>query len=459
MSELFGPIYSALGTGANIKVIGVGGGGGNALNHMVNSFDPASLGSDSMGSIEFFSVNTDAQALRASSVKNTIQIGAEITQGLGVGGNPAKAHQAAEEDREALSNMIAGANMVFIAAGMGGGTGTGAAPVIAEIAKSQGALTVGIVTKPFLFEQNKRSRIANAGIQELSKHVDSLIIIENEKLLTTLPKNVRYDEAFSEANNVLRNAVLGISSMIISHGMVNVDFNDVREVMLGMGRALMGTGIAEGENRAEEAAKMAIASPLLEDMDLSGAKGILVNIVSGRDIGLHEISAVMQCVTASIDKENATVIYGSAFDDNMEGKIRVTLVATGIGSDGQGGVKENVGGYSVQPPQVQVTQMQSPQVQVTQMQPPPYNGSNSQPPASPVGYHNQPNNMGTPHTMNTNTVGYQPTNPEPLYAPNTVGNTATQVSRAPENPEPATVGSKDLWTPIPQFMQNRNNNG
>lgn len=204
---------------------------------------------------------------------------------------------------------------------------------------------------------------------------------------------------------------------------------------------------------------MAIASPLLEDMDLSGAKGILVNIVSGRDIGLHEISAVMQCVTASIDKENATVIYGSAFDDNMEGKIRVTLVATGIGSDGQGGVKENVGGYSVQPPQVQVTQMQSPQVQVTQMQPPPYNGSNSQPPASPVGYHNQPNNMGTPHTMNTNTVGYQPTNPEPVYAPNAVGNTATQVSRAPENPEPATVGSKDLWTPIPQFMQNRNNNG
>lgn len=329
---LFEPIFDVQGDeGARIKVIGVGGGGGNALNHMVRSFDPNSLGSDSMGSIEFFSVNTDAQALRTSEVTNTVQIGANVTKGLGAGGDPNKAHQAAEEDRDALANMIDGANMVFIAAGMGGGTGTGAAPVVAQISKEKGALTVAIVTKPFYFEQTKRCRYAEQGIQELSKHVDSLIIIENDKLLTVLPKNVTYEAAFAEANNVLRNSVIGISSMIISNGLVNVDFNDVREVMSGMGRALMGTGIAEGENRAEEAAKMAVASPLLEDTDLRGAKGVLVNIVSGRDLGLHEVRIIMDCVTENIDKNSATVIYGSAFDDSMEGKIRVTLVATGIG--------------------------------------------------------------------------------------------------------------------------------
>ena len=220
--------------------------------------------------------------------------------------------------------------MVFIAVGMGGGTGTGAAPVIAEIAKSQGALTVGIVTKPFTFEGRKRSGYADQGIRELAKHVDSLIIIQNDKLLKVLPKNVKFSEAFGVANDVLRNAVLGITDMITSEGLVNVDFADVKKVMSEMGRAMMGTGIAEGENRAENAAKEAVASPLLEDVDLSGAKGILVNISSGYDIELAEVNTIMEYVTSFADPD-AAIIFGSAFYPEMEGKIRVTLVATGIG--------------------------------------------------------------------------------------------------------------------------------
>ncbi len=219
---MFEPIFEAT-QDAVIKVIGVGGGGGNALNHMVNSTQ------SDVGSVEFFSVNTDAQVLRSSSVRNTIQIGATLTKGLGAGGDPNVGHQAAEEDREALSNMIDGADMVFIAAGMGGGSGTGAAPVIAEIAKSKGALTVGIVTKPFSFEGKKRSGYAEQGIRELAKHVDSLIIIQNDKLLKVLPKNVKFNEAFGVANDVLRNAVLGITDMITSEGLVNVDFADVKK--------------------------------------------------------------------------------------------------------------------------------------------------------------------------------------------------------------------------------------
>ncbi|KAE9541955.1 cell division protein FtsZ [Ursidibacter maritimus] len=320
---MFEPIFETT-QDAVIKVIGVGGGGGNALNHMVASQ------SDEVGSVEFFSVNTDAQVLRSSVVRNTIQIGANLTKGLGAGGDPNVGHQAAEEDRDALSSMLAGADMVFIAAGMGGGSGTGAAPVIAEIAKSQGALTVGIVTKPFSFEGRKRSAYAEQGIKELAKHVDSLIIIQNDKLLKVLPKNVKFNEAFGVANDVLRNAVLGITDMITSEGLVNVDFADVKKVMSEMGRAMMGTGIAEGENRAENAAKEAVASPLLEDVDLSGAKGILVNISSGYDIELAEVNTIMEYVTSFADPD-AAIIFGSAFYPEMEGKIRVTLVATGIG--------------------------------------------------------------------------------------------------------------------------------
>ncbi|QLB20418.1 cell division protein FtsZ [Vespertiliibacter pulmonis] len=320
---MFEPIYEST-QDAVIKVIGVGGGGGNALNHMV------STQSEDAGSVEFFSVNTDAQVLRSSAVRNTIQIGATVTKGLGAGADPNVGHQAAEEDRDALTNMLAGADMVFIAVGMGGGTGTGAAPVIAEIAKNQGALTVGIVTKPFSFEGRKRSGYAEQGIKELAKHVDSLIIIQNDKLLKVLPKNVKFSEAFGVANDVLRNAVLGITDMITSEGLVNVDFADVKKVMSEMGRAMMGTGIAEGENRAENAAKEAVASPLLEDVDLSGAKGILVNISSGFDIELAEVNTIMEYVTSFADPD-AVIILGSAFNAEMEGKIRVTLVATGIG--------------------------------------------------------------------------------------------------------------------------------
>lgn len=407
-----GNIFSdPIGSSAVIKVIGVGGGGGNALNHMVSSFEPEAFGEGSMGSIEFFSVNTDAQALRTSKVTNTIQIG---ETGLGAGGDPNKAHKAAEESREALSTMISGANMVFIAAGMGGGTGTGAAPVVAEIAKSQGALTVAIVTKPFYFEQMKRSRYAEQGIQELSKHVDSLIIIENDKLLSVLPKNVTYEAAFMEANDVLRNSVMGISSMIISNGLVNVDFEDVCQVMTGMGRALMGTGVAEGENRAEEAARMAVASPLLEDMDLTGAKGVLVNIVSGRDLGLLEVKTIMDCVTESVDKANATVIYGSVFDDSMEGKIRVTLVATGIGQQEEVVVQK--GGML---------------------------GNNV--PQSPI-----------PNPQQTGMLGGNQVTGGGYAQPNQFGNPQQPITSS----TPTTADRNNMWSPssmIPGFMGNKNN--
>ncbi|ANF61583.1 cell division protein FtsZ [[Haemophilus] ducreyi] len=321
---MFEPVYEVT-QDAVIKVVGVGGGGGNALNHMVDSHL-----NEGVGGVEFFSVNTDAQVLRTSSVRQTIQIGANITKGLGAGANPNVGRQAAEEDREALSNMLAGADMVFISAGMGGGTGTGAAPVIADIAKSQGSLTVAIVTKPFRFEGNKRMNYAEQGIQELSKHVDSLIIIPNDKLLKVLPKNTKMIDAFNAANDILRNAVLGITDMITSPGLVNVDFADVKTVMSEMGRAMMGTGIAEGEDRAERAVHDAVASPLLEDVDLSGAKGILVSISSDDNLELNEVDIIMDYIH-SFAAADATIVFGTSIYPEAEGKLRVTLVATGIG--------------------------------------------------------------------------------------------------------------------------------
>ncbi|ABY68630.1 cell division protein [Actinobacillus pleuropneumoniae serovar 3 str. JL03] len=326
---MFEPIYETT-QDAVIKVVGVGGGGGNALNHMVDG----NLNNEGVGGVEFFSVNTDAQVLRTSSVRQTIQIGANITKGLGAGANPNVGRQAAEEDREALSNMLAGADMVFISAGMGGGTGTGAAPVIADIAKSQGSLTVAIVTKPFRFEGNKRMNYAEQGIQELSKHVDSLIIIPNDKLLKVLPKNTKMMDAFKAANDILRNAVLGITDMITSPGLINVDFADVKTVMSEMGRAMMGTGIAEGEDRAEHAAHDAVASPLLEDVDLSGAKSILVSISSGLDIELNEVDVIMDYIH-SFAAPDATIVFGTSVYPETVGKLRVTLVATGIASSGR----------------------------------------------------------------------------------------------------------------------------
>ncbi|WP_105900705.1 cell division protein FtsZ [Vibrio gangliei] len=310
---------------AVIKVVGVGGGGGNAVEHMVR---------ESIEGVEFISVNTDAQALRKVSVSNVIQIGGDITKGLGAGANPQVGRDSALEDREAIKAVLAGADMVFIAAGMGGGTGTGAAPVIAEVAKELGILTVAVVTKPFSFEGKKRMAFAEQGIEELSKHVDSLITIPNEKLLKVLGRGITLLEAFAKANDVLKNAVQGIAELITRPGMMNVDFADVRTVMSEMGHAMMGSGIATGEDRAEEAAEIAISSPLLEDIDLAGARGVLVNITAGLDMRLEEFETVGNTVKA-FASDNATVVIGTSLDPDMSDEIRVTVVATGIGNSQQ----------------------------------------------------------------------------------------------------------------------------
>ena len=308
---------------AVIKVIGVGGGGGNAVEHMVR---------ERIEGVEFFAVNTDAQALRKTAVGQTIQIGTGITKGLGAGAIPEVGRNAAEEDREALRNALDGADMVFIAAGMGGGTGTGAAPVVAEVAKELGILTVAVVTKPFNFEGKKRMAFAEAGITELSKHVDSLITIPNDKLLKVLGRGISLLDAFGAANDVLKGAVQGIAELITRPGLMNVDFADVRTVMSEMGYAMMGSGVARGEDRAEEAAEMAISSPLLEDIDLSGARGVLVNITAGFDLRLDEFETVGNTIRA-FASDNATVVIGTSLDPEMHEELRVTVVATGIGMD------------------------------------------------------------------------------------------------------------------------------
>ncbi|MFD1804129.1 cell division protein FtsZ [Mixta tenebrionis] len=308
---------------AVIKVIGVGGGGGNAVEHMVR---------ERIEGVEFFAVNTDAQALRKTAVGQTIQIGTNITKGLGAGANPEVGRTSAEEDREALRSALDGADMVFIAAGMGGGTGTGAAPVVAEVAKDLGILTVAVVTKPFNFEGKKRMAFAEQGIAELSKHVDSLITIPNDKLLKVLGRGISLLDAFGAANDVLKGAVQGIAELITRPGLMNVDFADVRTVMSEMGYAMMGSGVACGEDRAEEAAEMAISSPLLEDIDLSGARGVLVNITAGFDLRLDEFETVGNTIRA-FASDNATVVIGTSLDPEMNDELRVTVVATGIGMD------------------------------------------------------------------------------------------------------------------------------
>ncbi|MDX6021454.1 cell division protein FtsZ [Scandinavium sp. V105_16] len=308
---------------AVIKVIGVGGGGGNAVEHMVR---------ERIEGVEFFAVNTDAQALRKTAVGQTIQIGNGITKGLGAGANPEVGRNAADEDREALRAALEGADMVFIAAGMGGGTGTGAAPVVAEVAKDLGILTVAVVTKPFNFEGKKRMAFAEQGIAELSKHVDSLITIPNDKLLKVLGRGISLLDAFGAANDVLKGAVQGIAELITRPGLMNVDFADVRTVMSEMGYAMMGSGLASGEDRAEEAAEMAISSPLLEDIDLSGARGVLVNITAGFDLRLDEFETVGNTIRA-FASDNATVVIGTSLDPDMNDELRVTVVATGIGMD------------------------------------------------------------------------------------------------------------------------------
>lgn len=308
---------------AVIKVIGVGGGGGNAVEHMVRQ---------NIEGVEFITVNTDAQALRNSSANTTLQIGGGITKGLGAGANPEVGRDAAMEDREALRELLTGSDMVFIAAGMGGGTGTGAAPIVAEVAREMGILTVAVVTKPFSFEGKKRMGFAAHGIEELSKNVDSLITIPNDKLLKVLGRGISLLDAFKAANDVLLGAVQGIAELITRPGLINVDFADVRTVMREMGTAMMGTGSASGDDRAEEAAEKAISSPLLEDVDLAGARGILVNITAGMDMTIEEFETVGNAVKA-FASENATVVVGTVIDPEMHDELRVTVVATGIGAE------------------------------------------------------------------------------------------------------------------------------
>lgn len=307
---------------AVIKVVGVGGGGGNAVQHMVDNH---------IDGVDFICANTDAQALRNVHSRSIIQLGGDLTKGLGAGANPDIGRQAAIEDRERIAEAIGGADMVFITAGMGGGTGTGGAPVVAEVAKELGILTVAVVTKPFPFEGRKRMNIADQGLKQLSEHVDSLITIPNEKLLAVLGKNTSLLDAFKEANNVLHGAVQGIADLITRPGMINVDFADVRTVMSEMGQAMMGTGTATGDNRAREAAEAAIGSPLLEDVDLQGARGILVNVTAGFDLSLGEFSEV-GTVVEEFASENATVVVGTVIDPELTDELRVTVVATGLGA-------------------------------------------------------------------------------------------------------------------------------
>ena len=305
---------------AVIKVIGVGGGGGNAVNHMVGNH---------IEGVEFICANTDAQALRKLNVGTIIQLGVELTKGLGAGTNPEIGKHAAQENKDRIKEVLQGADMVFLTAGMGGGTGTGAIPVIAEIARDMGILTIAVVTKPFLFEGKKKQAVAEQGILELEKYVDSLITIPNQKLLPVLGNNVSLMSAFKAANDVLLDAVQGITELIVHPGMINVDFADVRTVMSGMGAAIMGSGVASGEHRAREAAEKAIACPLLEDINLQGARGILVNI-SASDMGIAEFDEVGNIVH-EFASEDAIIKIGMAVDPSLGDELKVTVVATGMG--------------------------------------------------------------------------------------------------------------------------------
>jgi cell division protein FtsZ len=308
-----------LGSVAKIKVIGVGGGGGNAVNRMIAS--------DVVG-VEFWSFNTDAQALLQSSASKRFQMGQKLTRGLGAGGNPAIGQKAAEESRDDIAAAVEGADLVFITAGMGGGTGTGAAPIIAEVAKEAGALTVGIVTRPFTFEGRRRGQQAEEGIAGLQSRVDTLIVIPNDKLLSVISEQTPVQEAFRVADDILRQGVQGISDIIMIPGLVNVDFADIRAIMADAGSAMMGIGIGSGKSRAREAAMTAISSPLLET-SVEGASGVVFNITGGEDMTLHEVNAAAETIYEVVD-QNANIIFGAVIDPKMDGEIRITVIATGF---------------------------------------------------------------------------------------------------------------------------------
>jgi cell division protein FtsZ len=310
--------------GAKIRVVGVGGGGGNAINSMIEK---------GLHGVDFYAINTDLQALERNKAPNKIQIGKNLTRGLGAGADPSIGHRAAEEDRDEITRALSGSDMVFITAGMGGGTGTGGAPMVANIAKSLGALVVGIVTRPFNCEGRKRSAQADTGLEELKKQVDTLIVIPNQKLLTIVDRNTPLKEAFDIANQVLYGATRGISELITVPGLINVDFADVRTVMREMGDAVMGSGLATGENRAIEAAHAAISSPLLEDVTISGAQGVLVNITGGSNMSLLEVEEATEIIREAAG-EDANVILGAVVDDEIENEIMVTVIATGFNRRG-----------------------------------------------------------------------------------------------------------------------------
>jgi len=305
---------------AVIKVVGVGGCGGNAVDHMIN---------EGVDGVEFICANTDSQALKRNKAKTLLQLGPNVTKGLGAGANPDIGREAAMEDRERIIELIEGADMLFLTAGMGGGTGTGAAPIVAEAARELGILTVAVVTKPFAFE-GKRQKIAMQGLEELCRHVDSLIVIPNDKLMQVLGEDVSMLDAFKAANTVLHGAVAGIAEVIKCPGLVNVDFADVRTVMSEMGMAMMGSAVAAGLDRAHSAAEQAVASPLLEDVNLAGARGVLVNITASSSLKMKEVHEVMNTIKG-FTAEDATVIVGTVIDETMEDRLRVTMVATGLG--------------------------------------------------------------------------------------------------------------------------------
>jgi cell division protein FtsZ len=307
-------------TGANIKVVGVGGGGSNAVNRMIAA---------GLGGVEFLVANTDVQALKQSKAPVKIQIGAKLTKGLGAGANPDIGRQAALEDTDKIIEALEGADMVFVTTGMGGGTGTGAAPIVASLAAELNALTVAVVTKPFAFEGKKRLAQADRGLQELKDCVDTVITIPNERLLATLERGTSLFDAFHIADDILRQAVQGISDLIIVPGLINLDFADVKTVMSGMGMALMGTGSATGENRAVEAAKRAISSRLLEDGSIQGARGVLINITGGHDLGLHEVSEASSIIHDAADTD-ANIIFGAVLDERMKDEVKITVIATGF---------------------------------------------------------------------------------------------------------------------------------
>src|SRR2546425_872306 len=318
--------------GANIKVIGVGGGGGNAVNRMI---------ANNLQGVEFIAANTDCQALRSSKASVRLQIGSKLTKGLGAGANPDTGRQAALEDSEKILELLSGSDMVFITAGLGGGTGTGATPIIANLAQELGALVVAVVTKPFAFEGKRRREQSDQGLRELQDCVDTVIAIPNEKLLATVDKKMALSAAFLYADDILRQAVQGISDLITIPGEINLDFADVKTIMSGMGMALMGTGVASGPNRAIEAAQRAISSPLLEDATIDGARGILINITGGTDMTLHEVAEASSLVQRTADPE-ANIIFGTVIDKAMTEDVKITVIATGLNRDGKQAAEAHV---------------------------------------------------------------------------------------------------------------------